>query len=470
MRFIVAIMALLLGVTAQANFVVPDELRTFLEEEMARADVPGVSYGIVDDGEITLGTLGVAEAGTSQYVAADTAFIIGSVSKSFTALAVMQLVEAGSVELDAPIGDYLDVFEGNPDAAAITIRQLLSHTSGYSTHQGNQSQSDYSRRADALELRVRDVGAMELAHAPGTRWEYSNANYMLAGRLIEVVSGQSYDDYVTENILQPAGMTNSFVGSGNLDERLAKPHEPWLFSRRVIRVEKFGRGSAPQGGIASTGGDMAIYMAMMMNGKDDLISAESKALMMQPASEASPTYGLGWFVDPEDGTVGHSGLSPGYEALATMIPAEKRGAVILSNAASGTGTGELYHLHNGFIERAIGVEYDSERSGFWTRAIYVSFLLAPILFIAAMVWAWFKRATIRGKTGAMRLVSLWLPLVTTGALAVFVFYILPHSVGAPIAAIRAFQPDFAIALVATGILGVTWALFRLAIGYTGKRA
>lgn len=382
----------------------------------------------------------------------------------------MQLVESGSVELDAPIGTYLDVFEGNPEAAAITIRQLLSHTSGYSTHQGNQSQGDYSRLEDALERRVRNVGAMTLSHPPGTKWEYSNANYMLAGRLIEVVSGKSYDDYVNENVLRPAGMKNSFVGSGNLDPRLAKPHEPWLFSRRVIRAEKFGRGSAPQGGIASTGGDLAIYMTIMMNGEDDLISAESKALMMQPANEASPNYGLGWFVDPENGTVGHSGLSPGYEAFATMIPLEQRGAVILSNAASGTGTGELYHLHNGFIERAIGVEYDSERSGIWTLTVYLGFLIAPIAFIAAMIWSWAKRGVIRAKTGSMRLVSLWLPLVTTGALAAVVFYVLPQMVGAPIGAIRAFQPDFAFALVATGILGPAWALLRLAIGYSGERA
>ena len=471
MRFIATIIAVALSVTVQASAMVSDDqLQSFLAKEMASANVPGVSYGLVENGETSSGVAGVVDAEATEPVSEETAFIIGSVSKSFTALAVMQMVEAGQVDLDAPIGAYLDVFDGNPQAAAVTIRQLLSHTSGYSTHQGNQSQADYTRREDALEMRVKDIGAMTLAYAPGTAWDYSNANYMLAGRLIEVVSGQSYDDYVNENVLRPAGMTHSFVGSGNLDPRLAKPHEPWLFSRRVIRTEKFGRGSAPQGGIASTGGDLAIYLALMMNGEDDLISADSKALMMQPASEASPNYGLGWFVDQEAGKAWHTGLSPGYEALAVMKPKENRAAVILSNAASGTGTGELYYLHNGFAELAIGVEYNSARSGFWPKMVYLGFMLAPLAFLAAMIWAWTKRAAIRAKSGAMGLVSLWMPLITTSALACVGFYALPHMIGAPISAIRAFQPDFAFGLVATGITGVAWALFRLGIGYTGRSA
>ena len=91
---------------------------------------------------------------------------------------------------------------------------------------------------------------------------------------------------------------------------------------------------------------------MMMNGRDDVLSAEGKALMMRPASAASPFYGLGWFVDSDNGSVWHSGSSPGFETLATLVPAEKKGVVVLVNGGSGVGFGETTQLRNGITARA----------------------------------------------------------------------------------------------------------------------
>ena len=123
-----------------------DSIEDFIDSEMPASGVPGLAYAVVADGEITsVGARGVVRIGGDSEVTPDTPFLTGSISKSFTALAVMQLVEAGEIDLDAEISQYLDGFSGRP-AGAITIRQLLSHTSGFSTLQGNASHYGRHRR------------------------------------------------------------------------------------------------------------------------------------------------------------------------------------------------------------------------------------------------------------------------------------------------------------------------------------
>jgi len=128
-----------------------------VEQRLADLDapeLPGYAYAVIEDGEIVhSGEHGLIELGGKALVRSDTAFPIGSISKSFTALAIMQLVEAGEVDLDAPASRYLERFADTP-AARVTIRQLLSHTSGFSTVQGNLTQSNFSMAPDALEQRV----------------------------------------------------------------------------------------------------------------------------------------------------------------------------------------------------------------------------------------------------------------------------------------------------------------------------
>ena len=141
--------------------------------------------------------------------------------------------------------------------------------------------------------------------------------------MVEVVSGQEYQAYVATNILEPVGMEHSFVADGEVHAAMATGHRPWFGTKRPMGEHATDRGTAPQGGIVASVGDLARYLMMMMNGRDDVLSAEGKALMMRPASAASPSYGLGWFVDSGNGTVWHSGTSPGYEALATMVPSER---------------------------------------------------------------------------------------------------------------------------------------------------
>ena len=434
---------------------------------MASSGAPGLSYAVVDDGEIiTADARGVVRTGSETEVTPDTPFVTGSISKSFTALAVMQLVEGDEVDLDAPVSDYLDGFSDRP-AGVVTIRQLLSHTSGFSTLQGNVTRTDATGRTDELARHVAEVADIEPAYGPGERWEYSNTNYQILGRLIEVVTGQSYQDYVTANILEPVGMEHSFVADGEIHDAVATGHRPWFGTKRPLTENATHLATAPQGGIVASGNDLARYMQMMMNGEDDVLSAEGKALMMQPASAVSPSYGFGWYLDPTNGSVWHSGSSPGFETLLTIVPERNDGVVVLVNAGSGLGFGETTELRSGITARALGLDYDGEGSRWVQKAVFVSMVLLPVVYLLSMVWAWRRRGELRAKSGAFGLFSWWFPLATTLASAWVILSLVPELFGVPIRTLASFQPDLGLAMVATSITGVLWATFRLGVVYTG---
>lgn len=252
MQQLLIILALVLSAALPAS-APKGSIEEFIAQEMPAAGVPGLVYAVVDDGEITtVGAHGVLRIGNQKEVTPDTAFLSGSISKSFTALAVMQLVEAGKANLDTEVSHYLDGFSGRP-SGAITIRQLLSHTSGFSTLQGNASRTDTTGEKDELARRVHQLEELTPAYEPEQRWEYSNTNYEILGRLIEVVSGQEFQSYVPTNILSRSGWRTA----SSLTARSTRPWQPgtdrgsaasyrWLITRPTAeRLRKVGSLRAP---------------------------------------------------------------------------------------------------------------------------------------------------------------------------------------------------------------------------------
>ena len=234
---------------------------------MPASGVPGLAYAVVHDAEITAaGARGVAKAGEDRKVTSDTPFLTGSISKSFTALAVMQLVEAGKVDLDADIAQYLDAFSGRP-AGAITVRQLLSHTSGFSTTQGNEPFGGVTGGKDEL--------------AGG-----SNARRT-------AISARASD--------------------GEVHESMATGHTSWFTTKRALAGGAADRPTA-QGGRPGQRG-VALLRLRLVRG----------AGRRRVAHRASP----------------------GFESLAWMLPAQRKGAVVLVNAVGGLGFAETTELRSG---------------------------------------------------------------------------------------------------------------------------
>lgn len=446
-----------------------ETIQEFARSEADRAGVPGVAYAVVDNGTVvaTEGLGSVSNEGDTA-VTADTPFAIGSVSKSFTALAVMQLVEGGQVQLDAPVSQYLDEFSSQTGGGP-TISQLMSHLGGYSTVQGNTTYSDGGSDADTsdeLTNQVQGLAAESPATAPGQRFDYSNANYQILGRVIEVASGQRYDVYVEANILEPIGMTNSFVADRGTYDSMATGHQPWFFGRRALTGGTTDRATAPQGGVIASAADMARYLLVMMNGEDDVLSAAGKAQMMRAPNQTSPTYGFGWYLDSGDGTVWHSGLVPGLEALAVMKPGDNSAVVVLLNANGGLGFGETVNLQNGIAARALGLP-NVEGPAWPRQSLYLMVMLLPVFYLLCIAWAWRFRAGIRAKAGVAGLFSWWFPLLSTGVAAWVMVWLVPRMFGTPLGNLSRFQPDFVLGLVAGAVLGVVWAVFRLGVAYTG---
>ncbi len=464
---LLAVASISIGLVAQSA-PADGSIEDFIESEMSASGVPGLSYAVVSDGEIkSVGAYGVLRLGGDEEITPNTPFLAGSITKSFTALAIMQLIERGEIDLDMQLSRYLEVF-GNQPSGVITIRQLLSHTSGFSTLQGNSSDSSVASSDDELERTVDLLTGVAPAYGPDERWEYSNTNYQILGRVIEVVSGEEYQAYIQSNILDRLGMNDSFVADGETHDSMATGHRPWFGGRRPLAGNLTDRGTAPQGGVISSAHDLAIYMQMMMNGEDDVLSAAGKTQMMSAASETSPFYGFGWFLDSADESVSHGGSTPGVETLAVMIPAERSGAVVLVNRGSGMGFGETTELRNGIVARALALNYEGEGSRWFQKAVFLSLAFLPFIYLLSMVWAWHRRADIRAKHGAFGLFSLWFPLLTTLAAAVVILWLVPNTLGAPLSVVGRFQPDLGLALTATAVFGVLWAVFRLVVAYSGE--
>jgi CubicO group peptidase (beta-lactamase class C family) len=190
-----------------------DAIDAYIEAEMAEWNLPGVALAIVQDGEIVY-MKGYGNAGPDgRPMTAQTPLFIGSTSKSFTALAIMQLVEAGTIDLDEPAQTYLPWFQVADEAASaqITVRQLLNQDSGLSEASGRQWIGSKDQSDEAVNNAVRALADDELSHPVGQAYEYTNANYQVLGAIVQAVSGQSFEEYVQENIYDPLEMSNCYT-------------------------------------------------------------------------------------------------------------------------------------------------------------------------------------------------------------------------------------------------------------------
>ncbi len=187
-------------------------LDAYIEEQRLRLHIPGIALAVIEGDRIayTQG-FGLARPG-GEAPCPQTPFFIGSLTKSITATAVMQLVEAGKVELDAPVQRYLPWFRvADPQVSArMTVRHLLNQTSGLPTGAGSVILADFDDRPDASERQVRALSSLKINRPPGAKCEYSNLNYNILGLIIEAASGETYATYIQNHIFDPLEMAHSY--------------------------------------------------------------------------------------------------------------------------------------------------------------------------------------------------------------------------------------------------------------------
>src|SRR5215218_6743941 len=208
-----------------------EEIDAHIERQIDRLNVPGTALAIAEDDKI-VHPRGFGEARSGgEAPTPQTPFFIGSLTKSFTALAVMQLVEDGKVELDAPVQRYLPWFRvADPQSSAqMTVRHLLNQTSGLPTSSGEIQLADFDDRPGATERQARALSMLELTRPVGSTCEYSNMNYNLLGLIIEAASGESYEAYIQDHIFTPLDMSHTYTSQGLAKQNgLAVGHQYWF--------------------------------------------------------------------------------------------------------------------------------------------------------------------------------------------------------------------------------------------------
>jgi len=321
------------------NEQIAQELKAFIAK-LVNADVFSGTVLLAKDGvPIFKGAYGMANKDFNVPNRIDTKFNLGSMNKMFTAVAIAQLVERGKLSFDDPLSKFLPDFPDKASAEKIKIKHLLTHTAGlggYFSKQWDESSRALYRTVD--DMMKRAAADEKLLFEPGTRWQYSNTGMLVLGKVIEKVTGQSYYDYVRENITKPAGMVNTDCYElDKVNANLAVGYDKQItdggvsFTNNIFAHVLRG---GPQGGGYSTVEDLLKFDLALRSNK--LVGAEYVKLLLSAKPELnSQNYGYGFQVNSELQVVGHGGGFPGISSNLDMFLGTGWTAVVMSNYSRG---------------------------------------------------------------------------------------------------------------------------------------
>jgi len=329
-----------------------ERIRAFMKIEMERWQVPGVGVGIVKDGEVVFAEgFGVRSIEADTSVDADTLFAIGSASKAFTTMDIGILVEEGGVEWDEPVRTYLPTFKLKDPVASerMTVRDIVSHRLGLGRHDAIWYGSPFSRDELFAKLEYLDFG-LDFRD----RFQYNNLGFLTAGRVVEEVSGLSWEAFTRQRIFEPLGMDDS---NFSVDDSKKAPNHavPHMLIDGAVKVVDFRwiDNAGPAGSINSSVNDVLKWVQMHLGkgtlGDTTIISEDGHnemytpvtalrepMLSVQPDDQSEMVYGLGWFIETYRGhkLVHHGGSIDGFYALILFMPNDGIGAVVLTNLGS----------------------------------------------------------------------------------------------------------------------------------------
>jgi CubicO group peptidase (beta-lactamase class C family) len=446
----------------------------YVQDQMDGSNIPGVAIAIVEGDEIRYAQ-GYGSAGNDRDVTTQTPFPVGSLVKSFTAVAVMQLAEAGKLDLDQPVTTYLPWFQvgDGTESPAITLRHLLNQTSGLSRETGIEPL--YEQRARTLEEVVRDLQGEELNRPVGETYEYSNANFSTLALVIETVAGQPFGDYLNEHILGPLGMVNSSAVEDATRANMTSQYQYW-FGRAVEVDDPWLPERFPGEYLIASAEDMARYAAMYLNGGAAIVTPESIDQMLTPATNESTRqllstdftfrYGMGWFVGSfgaEENAVWHLGELPYFNAWTVILPESDRAVVVMINAGSQM---ELFDANEVMSRIPIGVVNilggQAPPAGIGLTRFYIYFDLIVLAVVAVQLWALTRLVRCRMTPVSMpKTVLLAAPMVWEIGLGLGLLLGYQTLLGMSIRGSFLAFPDLSIALLTIGALWLITGLARI---------
>jgi CubicO group peptidase (beta-lactamase class C family) len=331
-----------------------NELQPLIEDFVHKQQMPGFAIGVIQDDRLVYAHgFGVKNLmHNHDPVTPRSLFHMASITKTFVATSIMQLVEAGKINLDTPVVQYLPYFRVADDRdQTITVRQMVTHTSGMpdvEDYEWDKSQYDDG----ALERYVRSLSNQKLIFAPGTEFRYSNMAFEVLGDLIAKVSGESFDDYVQHHILTPLKMRDSTLLIKKADPKLMtwgheRDKDGHVFPSKFY---PYNRMHSPSSNLHSNVEDMARWaLANLNHGELDgtrILKEQTYDIMWKPAHKLSDSDGVGisWFLGEYRGqaTVSHGGGDPGYATFLVLLPEKKIAVVLMANCDwLGKGRGQI---------------------------------------------------------------------------------------------------------------------------------
>ena len=458
------------GTAGQPSPADYQQMERVFAEGLDSDGAPGGAVAVVGTDRI-LKSRGFGEAdGSGTAVSPDTPFLLGSTSKSFTALAVMQLVEAGKVDLDDPVNDYVPEFELAGDSSErVTVEQVLRHTSGLPLNPAGGPILKGASEGTPLEA-LTELRGKELSSEPGTEMAYINANYVLAGLVVERASGMPYGDYVEAEIFEPLGMRDSFAEPGPARQAgLAAGHR-YVFGLLDETGTSFHPATLAAGYLMSSANDLARYLAVFLNdgvglngerllsreGTRELLAAGEAETNLGPwADGVESNYAMGWFVGGpwDEPAVLHPGDAVDSSSMLVLLPDRGIGVATLVNASNELpvpgNPAAISRTQRNAVDALIGEPVDEGTS---VRSFYLVFNLVLALLVVLSGVALFRAVRDarrmrppRHRGLAIAAIPLW--LVVAG---LFIFY--PALVGYGSAALLAWHPDLAASVWLIGAL------------------
>ena len=412
------------------NASVYERIDAYLFDAQAKAHFPAMSVTIVGREDVLFSkTYGNCES-------TEAPFLLGSVSKSFTALCIMQLAEQGKLRLDSLISEYL------PEATEeITVRQLLNHTGGLGEHQNLENYKIVGQQGVHL---------------------YANVNYSLLGKIIEAVSGQSYEEYVTENVFKPLDMSHSAAAENS---ELIDGHRNW-FGFQAKTAPKYPKDDSawitvPAGYLSASTADLGKYLQMYLKGGQGIISQDSIEKMfyenVRVDASIPYSYGMGWTLINEplrEPALRHSGLVETGMSTIYILPEREVGIAIAVNTNDYFVGKDLFDRIDWSIALMLMGDEPNQISGseYITRHIlydlaYLSVFAASVLPLCMLPFYQkrLKKGRAAFKIAEVTLLHLILPL--------FLLLLPQIFFATPLWVVRAFVPDmFAVIMTSSALL------------------
>jgi D-alanyl-D-alanine carboxypeptidase len=327
--------------TGPISVSLAERINADVETILQRTGTPGATILVSQDDHVVYRhAYGVRDREHRLPATINTYLEIGSITKQFTAAAILQLQEAGKLHIDDKLSVYLP---RAPHASEVTLRQLLSHTSGMPEYLDAVDKAKLIDKPASFDQLMSYIANRPLDFSPGSHWSYSNTGYILVGRVIEVVSHESYRHYIQTHLLDPAGMTHTFTSAEESRlQNMALGYSDDSGRPELAATIDSSVGWAA-GFLVSTVDDLEKWNIALRNGK--IVTKADFALMSTSiqTTQGDAGYGLGLFVDTLDGQprVGHTGGSLGFTTANEYFPGQDTQIIAFTNLKSDPEPGEI---------------------------------------------------------------------------------------------------------------------------------